>query len=236
MNTAEFSNEFDVLVRSYDSQSGFGIESNPYELKFDEYEKSVFLTNAQEEFIINAYEGDNKHRKSFEGSEQLRRTLNSNVKTFTTTIREFGITGLSNMSVFFKIPDDVWYITYESVDFNDGDVQCDNTGIEVFPTLQDEFHKIKNNPFRGPSKKRVLRLDIKNNIVELVSKYNIKTYLVRYLAQPKPIILTDLPDTLSINGVNTISECELNPSVHREILNRAVLKALMSKSAHQKDS
>ena len=44
------------------------------------------------------------------------------------------------------------------------------------------------------------------------------------------IILVDLPDGLSINGVSTESECELNPVVHRAILERAVQLAIISKT------
>jgi hypothetical protein len=48
---------------------------------------------------------------------------------------------------------------------------------------------------------------------------------MRYISQPLPIILTDLPD-LSINGVSNKTECVLNPALHRSILKRAVEIAL----------
>lgn len=53
---------------------------------------------------------------------------------------------------------------------------------------------------------------------------------MRYISQPTPIILVDLPDGLSINGVSAESECELNPVVHRAILERAVQLAIISKT------
>lgn len=49
MTTEEFSNGFDVLINSY---SGLGDSLN-----FDEYEKSVFLTKAQEEIVEGLYTG-----------------------------------------------------------------------------------------------------------------------------------------------------------------------------------
>jgi hypothetical protein len=52
----------------------------------------------------------------------------------------------------------------------------------VTPVTQDEFHRIMSNPYRGPSANRALRLDVNNNIVEIVSIYPIDRYLVRYLA------------------------------------------------------
>ena len=57
---------------------------------------------------------------------------------------------------------------------------------------------------------------------ELISKYNITEYLIRYLVKPTPIILIDLEDGLTINGLDTITECNLNPVIHRTLLNLAV--------------
>ena len=150
--------------------------------------------------------------------------------TYSTTEKVTGQLGVSKNSVFFNTPEDVWFITYESATFQDEKLGCFN-GEEalIVPVTQDDFYKVKDNPFKGPSKRRALRLDIKGNIVELVSDYNISRYLVRYIARPKPIILTDLND-LSINGISAETECELNPVIHKDILERAVQLALVSKT------
>ena len=63
------------------------------------------------------------------------------------------------------------------------------TNVWVHPITQDELHRLKNNPFRNANYRRVLRLDITSDSVELLSKYNISQYIVRYLAKPSPIIL-----------------------------------------------
>jgi hypothetical protein len=47
----------------------------------DEYEKSLFLTQAQEEIVINLYNGKNPYGDSFESTEELRRYLDELVKT-----------------------------------------------------------------------------------------------------------------------------------------------------------
>ena len=78
MTNQEFSNEFDILIQSYSSQPTFGITDN---LAFTEYEKSVFLTRAQEELVIALYSGDNTNDISFEKTEEVRRYLSSLVKT-----------------------------------------------------------------------------------------------------------------------------------------------------------
>ena len=219
MTTEEFSNEFDVLLENYSSN-----------IKLNEYEKSVFLTKAQEEAVISLYNGKNPTKDSFERTEEIRRYLSSLVKTYETEDKEEYSTGLSDYSAFFKLPDDLWFITYESVNLSKEELGCmDNKDITVIPITQDEYHRIKRNPFRGTNKRRALRLDLSNKVVEIISKYNVESYLVRYLSRPAPIILTDLTDNLSINDISVKTECELNPVIHRAILERAVKLAIISK-------
>lgn len=223
MTNKEFSDGFSTLLNS------FGITPN---ITLDEYEKSTFLTNAQEELIIDIYSGRNVvYGKSFEQTEEIRRYLSNLVETYETSTKVTGKLGLSQDSVFFEIPQDTWFITYEVAFLKDSKLGClDGIEASVVPLPQDDLYRAKDNPFRGPSKDRVLRLDIKSDLAELISKYNVDKYLMRYISQPTPIILVDLPDGLSINGVSTESECELNPVVHRAILERAVQLAIISKT------
>lgn len=232
MTCEEFSNEFDVLVSSYKRFKDFDNKENLDSIEFNEYEKSVFLTKAQEELVISLYNGFNNNNTSFEKTEEVRRILNELVNT--SLLEEYTEESevlLSDYSKIFKLPENVWFITYESVIFNEPFMECLNgTTSLVVPVSQDELYKILKNPFRGPTKNRVLRLDRKNNIVELISKYNIKNYVLRYLEKPNPIILIDLPNELNINGINKKTECILNSSIHRKILELAVESALLSKS------
>lgn len=223
MTNKEFSDGFSTLLNS------FGITPN---ITLDEYEKSTFLTNAQEQLIIDIYSGRNViYGKSFEQTEELRRYLSNLVETYETSTKVTGKLGLSKDSVFFEIPQDTWFITYEVALLKDSRLGClDGIEASVVPLPQDDLYRAKDNPFRGPSKDRVLRLDIKSDLAELISKYNVDKYLMRYVSQPTPIILVDLPDGLSINGISTESECELNPVVHRAILERAVQLAIISKT------
>lgn len=223
MTNKEFSDGFSTLLNS------FGITPN---ITLDEYEKSTFLTNAQEQLIIDIYSGRNViYGKSFEQTEEIRRYLSNLVETYETSTKVTGKLGLSQDSVFFNIPQDTWFITYEVAFLKDSRLGClDGIEASVVPLPQDDLYRAKDNPFRGPSKDRVLRLDIKSDLAELISKYNVDKYLMRYISQPTPIILVDLPDGLSINGISTESECELNPVVHRAILERAVQLAIISKT------
>ena len=80
MTNEEFSNEFDVLANSNSIVKPFGLTDTP--LEFNEYEKSVFLTKAQETIVRALYSG-NLTGKSFEETEELRKYLNTLVKTKT---------------------------------------------------------------------------------------------------------------------------------------------------------
>ena len=227
MTTEEFSNEFDVLLSSYSTQET-GLVGGP--LEFSEYEKSIFLTRAQEEVVISIYDGKNPLGESFENTEETRRSLSPLIKTYTTNTAVLGQTGLSQYSKFYNLPADLWYITYESVTLSDPTLGClNNKEAIVIPVTQDAYYKINKNPFRGASDKRALRLDAGNNIVEIVSKYTTSKYLIRYLSKPAPIIIVNLPDNLSINGISIKTECELNPVMHKTILERAIQLALSSR-------
>lgn len=230
MTTEEFSNEFDTLLNSYSVIDKFG-KNTFMSIECDEYEKSVFLTKAQEDIIISIYNGKNQFNDTFEKTEEIRRYLSNLIKTFSTSEQAEGKKGLSNSSVFYELPEDVWFITYESVNLS-GDSLCEDTIASVTPITQDDYYKVNNNPFRWPNERRVLRLDNEDRIVELISKYTIDSYLIRYITKPDPIILTDLPDNLSINGISIKTECKLTPAIHRAILERAIQLAIMSKASN----
>ena len=54
MTTSEFSNAFDTLLSSYNTRADFGEGASKREIVLDEYEKSVFLTQAQD-IVIKSY-------------------------------------------------------------------------------------------------------------------------------------------------------------------------------------
>ena len=212
MTTQEFSNEFDILYNNIMSNSAPGL---------NEYEKSVFLTLAQEAFVLDVYNGK-YNENSFESTEEVSDYINTLVRQAQITDSTEG-NGISKKSVFYQLPNDLWFITYESVILRDDALNCKN-GQEVIvkPITQDKYYSISKNPFRGANDRRVLRL-LSNNKAELISKYRIESYLIRYLSKPEPIILADLSSYgVTINDKTEITECKLNPAVHRILLNRAV--------------
>lgn len=225
MTIEEFSNEFDVLLNSYAANNPFSIGQGLTQL--DEYEKSVLLTEAQESIVRDLYNGK-LTGDGFESTEEQRRNLDSLVNTLELTSKDISKPKMSDNSEFFQLPSDVWFITYESALLSDESLGCkNNTRADVIPVRQDEYNIIKNNPFRGPSDKRVLRIDTGSSVIELISKYTIQSYFIKYLSKPKPIILQDITDeNLSINGETIRMGCKLNTVLHRTILERAVALAI----------
>lgn len=231
MTRKEFSDSFDTLLNSYSSRAGFGEETSRQTIALDEYEKSVFLTKAEKELVLSLYNGKNPYGESFESTEEMRRYLSTLVREkYLKPITNTGgmPLGISSNSTFFTLPDDLWFITLESVILENG--KCGSRQqMTVYPTKQDEYQSIKDNPFRGANDRRALRLDLSDGNVEIICKYIIAMYYVRYLRKVSPIILEDLPDGLNIDGESSVMECTLHETLHPRILDLAVKMALQSK-------
>lgn len=236
----EWSDSFDTLVGSYRRFKDFDNQEILDSVEFNEYEKSYYLTSAQNEYVIALYNGNNPLGKSFEETEQLRRALAVLVvdKILEPIANSTGIPiGVKEGNQFFALPDDpaVWFITYEAAEVKEAN--CDSLkALEVVPVSQDQYHRLKKNPFRGANNRRALRLDLAEDVVEIVSKYPISQYHIRYVRKPKPIVLENLPKDLTIEGEQEQSDCELPEIVHNSILDLAVRMALSSKSIGAKDN
>ena len=131
MTTQEFSNEFDILYNNIMSNSAPGL---------NEYEKSVFLTLAQEAFVLDVYNGK-YNENSFESTEEVSDYINTLVRQAQITNTTEG-NGISKKSVFYQLPDDLWFITYESVILRDDALNCKN-GQEVIVAGTSETSYIK---------------------------------------------------------------------------------------------
>lgn len=203
MTLEELSNEFDVIVNSYD---------NSQSLVFNEYEKSIYLTKAQEYIIKDLY-------RNYEGTEELNSYLKTLIKDKTYTIED-------STNIELDYPDNFLYILKEYANIN---TTCkSNNRVDVLPITQDEYNEVVENPFRG-SKSKVLRLE--ENKIKLITDLPIISYTMTYLSNPSPIILVDLPNGLTINNESKKSTTiETSESIHREILDKAVQLAIQSKT------
>ena len=215
MTTNEFEWEFDVLYNNIASNAAPGINS---------YEKSVLLTKAQDELIKNYFNPQgNKYREGFDGSAKRQIDFSGLISVANGTLLDQQ--GFDLRAKVFKIPTDVFLIINESI--------VTNTGIkQIIPIKFDEYTRLMSKPYKEPLKFQAWRLitdgDINSGVtVEIIpnSQETIESYTLRYVRRPKPIILANLKSEygdVSINGETEISQCELNPLVHREILQRAV--------------
>ena len=203
MTLEELSNEFDVIINSYD---------NSQSLVFNEYEKSIYLTKAQEYIIKDLY-------RNYEGTEELNSYLKTLIKDKTYTIED-------STNIELNYPNNFLYILKEYANIN---TTCkSNSRVDVLPITQDEYNEVVENPFRG-SKSKVLRLE--ENKIKLITDLPIISYTMTYLSNPSPIILIDLPNGLTINNESRKSTTiETSESIHREILDKAVQLAIQSKT------
>lgn len=221
MTCEEFSLEFDLLYNNIMSNKAPGLS---------EYEKSLFLTQAQESIVLDIYSG--KYGDSFERTEETTSYLNQLLKQRTYDSGEFTEGNkLDTRSIFVTLPEDIWFKTGEIAYIVDDFYKCNVDGLRevmVFPVTQDTLVRTKRSPFRGPNERRILRLDSGKNQVELISNYEIHSYTVRYLSRPEPIILKELPQGLTIGGKSSPQTCLLNTAIHKAILSKAVLIAKSS--------
>lgn len=215
MNHVEFSNGFDVLYNNIMSNAAPGI---------NEYEKSVLLTKAQDEILKNYFNPQgNKYQEGFDGSAKRQIDFSGLISVADCTSQSGA--GFDLRAKIYRMPEDVFLIINETL--------TTNTGVkQVVPISFDEYSRLMSKPYKEPLKYQAWRLVTEgsgneNVIVEVIphSGETVSKYTVRYVRRPKPIVLVDLASEygdVSINGVSTISECELNPLIHEEILQRAV--------------
>lgn len=257
--------EFDLLYNNITSNSAPGL---------DNYEKSRMLTIAQESIVREYYNGTTPLSNSFEKNEAMRRSLAELVSPYHTDVGSslFSVPAIEHIqnSTDFKypsilerpalgsslstkefkdyivrIPNDVLFVIMEYVTYKDEELKCFNDReVAVIPVTHDELLRVINNPFKGPTLRRVLRLDIgrtdtsntpgdihfpsgntcKVNVqaIELISKYDIDSYDMRYLKKPRPIIIEDCSGDVPINGETNAMDCQLSELIHRDIVERAV--------------
>lgn len=211
MTLQEFSNEFDVLYNNIMSNAAPGL---------NEYEKSVFLTQAQEEFLIATYSGRLQGIASFEETEEVKKYLDNLIISI--SIYPNSNPTLNSNGVSFSVPSDILFTIYEQVK--------DINGV-IYPInniTHDEYNFVLKNPFRGPLSGRVLCLTNVDYEKELIPPEGVELeeYTIKCIMTPPPIILADISSIgATIHGIDTQSDCILNSITHLMILKLAVQKA-----------
>lgn len=146
---------------------------------------------------------------------------------------------IDERSSLYSFPDDVFIVVNETTKTSNGIKQ-------VIPLKFDEYMRLMSKPYKRPLKNQVWRLinsgtvssSAATKIVEIITgaSDSITSYSVRYVRVPKPIIVGNL-DGLSIDGQTAIStECELDPILHEDVLQRAVELAKVAWTATGQDN
>lgn len=213
MNHVEFSNEFDVLYNNIMSNAAPGL---------NEYEKSVFLTKAQEEIVKNHFNPEgNRYKEGLDDSPKRQIDFSELIKVAEGVPKAGTPLTFDKRAKLYDLPEDVFIVINEAIKTDKGIKQ-------IIPLSFDEYTRLMSRPYKEPLKHQAWRLITTSTdviTVELItnSSETVTQYSLRYVKRPAPIIVADLSEyNTSINGVTTISECELNPIVHQEILQRAV--------------
>ena len=216
MTTEEFSNEFDILYNNVTSN-----QAPP----LDEYEKSVFLTRAQEGLVLNYFmpETDPKKR-GFDGTQERQMDYSSLVKIIEITdINKGTVLNDKAYRVVLKKDYSILLILSEIA------VTDKRSFRDVKPLSYTEYNRQNNKPYKYPLKNQAWRIitgEESGNIsldILMRPQESLSKYVLRYVKSPNPIILKDLDmENLSINNQNKKTECELNPIIHMEILETAV--------------
>lgn len=261
MTTSEFSNMFDTLLNSFNTQAQFGDQASRQEIVLDEYEKSVLLTQAQDLVVKSYFDGSlNYQGQGFDDSTRRQVDFSSLVKVAELSASD-ATTKFDDRGIMFKLPKvgntadtcEVLFILNEKIECQVLTATPSTYGAKktyvVVPISYKEYDREMSKPFAQPLKKQAWRLfqndstgyDVDSELIvkqSIADKYkatpsavgDIKiVYKMRYVRRPSPIVLEAMPDGLTIDGIDTQSECELNPILHVDILNKAVELAITTR-------
>lgn len=241
MTRQEFSDMFDTLLNSYASQAQFGEQAAPSEIVLDEYEKSVLLTQAQDIVVKSFFDRKlNQAGEGFDDSTRRQVDFSSLITSKELEASSDQTSKFDDRGILYDMPErtegvtDVLFILNEKLETTVGN--GNNTIKKVYvvvPINYKEYDREMSKPYAQPLKKQAWRLFQNPStgfdfVSELIPRWNLTTeetiskYKIRYVRRPVPIVLINLPDGLSVDGESNASDCELNPILHPEILQKAV--------------
>lgn len=223
MTNQEFSNEFDVLYNNIMSNAAPGL---------DEYEKSVFLTKAQDEIVKNYFNPKgNRYQEGFDGNE--KRQIDFSMIMRSKSISTGFIDGtFDTRGKIITLDSDIMMILNEYATVtrakSDGDTnsKSESVRLTIVPINYNEYSRLMSKPYKRPLKWQAWRLLTNDGTVkkaEIITgpSDTLTAYNVRYIKRPRAIILSDL-EGVTLDNKSTAQECELDPILHQEILQRAV--------------
>lgn len=235
MKLQEFSDTFDTLLNSYNTQAQFGDQASRSTIVLNEYEKSIILTQAQDIIVKTYFDSKlNSQAQGFDDSERRQIDFSSLIKSSTLTKATDQGSIFDSRGIVYKFPTkasdsttpDVLFVLNEKITIGSKD-------YVVIPISYKEYDREMSTAYAQPLKKQIWRLFQNNQsgfdiYSEIIPNVNLSgsimnmVYKVRYVRRPDPIVLTDLPNGLSIDGETIATDCELNPILHMDILNKAL--------------
>lgn len=229
MKVEELSIGFDLLYNNISNVVAQGLT---------EFEKSQFLTWAQEEIIKNYFNiNSNKNKEGLNNSIKRDTDFSTLFKTISLSTGDITKPTPINNPINSKLTRftfnaDYLFILNEVCDLVKKDNNqniIDRITTTVVPIHYMEYSRLMSAPYSEPKLHQTWRLIgdqlvANKTVFDLITRFGwiIEDYTIRYIKKPTPIILTNLPTGVTINGVNTKSECLLNEVLHQEILDRAV--------------
>ena len=227
MTAPEMRNLFNVLYNNIMSNQAPGL---------NEYEISVFLTKAEFEVLKNYFNPKgNKYQEGMDDSRKRQIDFSNIIKVQDSITPVSPSKRIDPRSVCFDLPSDVMFILNEwsSSVVTNGVISSDMSDyITVVPITADEYQRLMSKPYKYPPLGQAWRLiangtyqrtgSYVGDYVELISSDTILSYSVRYVKMPSPIITSDLGTSVSIYNEHNRHDCELDPILHEEIVQRAV--------------
>lgn len=242
MDYIEFNNTFDILYNNITSNQAPGLNV---------YEKSVLLTKAEHEVLKNYFNPKgNKYQEGYDNSPKRQIDFSTLTEVVEETVFETSLYDPKEESKSCDFPSDIMMVINERVSVTKDDGTTSE--LTVMPINFDEYNRLSTKPYKRPMKYQAWRL-INNNAANKIDLIvgpgdTITTYTVRYVRKPKPIIIGNI-GTFKINGYSwggdttpqvTLEDtiygdncCELDPSLHDEIVQRAVELAKLSWSTSE---
>ena len=159
MTTTEISNQFDLLFNNISSNQAPGL---------NEYEKSVFLTKAQDEIVKNYFQAEsngNTIKKGFDDTAIRQMDFSDLImsKTIQEEIGDNIVPSVDPRALVYKISKDdrVYIIINESLYLmaNNKDGKLEVKGIrQVVPIKYTEYMRLMSKPFKEPLKNMAWRI------------------------------------------------------------------------------
>lgn len=222
MTPEEFSNEFDILYNNIASNQAPGL---------NEYEKSVFLTKAQSMVVKNYFNpANNTELEGFDQTPKRQIDFSTLIASDTLTPEGDGLFDTRAKKFRYGRTKPLMVINEYAT------VTADGIGSNIIagiPIPFQTYSALLSKPYKYPPKNQAWRLMMtttessNNRTFEVLTdpSVTIKSYYMRYIKTPEPIILADLgtkDNHLTIDNKWQKQTCLLDEELHWEILLKAV--------------